>query len=196
MCASWGRCSASCYARRMSPCGRWTRSRFAGYVKPLVWAEWLAIPSRLIVRHLLTALAAPLVLIAVVQALMQAQIPKGNGVKLIGLLLLNTTVAILIGLAVANRLAAGQADVASRRRKADGSDGAKDRSDSAVSGQRAQELAGAVHRQRQDHLGDYDRGGAGHRDAALAGRAVSNGSESRRKWRSTCCSSCCTGSSS
>ena len=71
---------------------------FAGYLKPLVWAQWLAIPSRIIVRHLLTALAAPLVLIAVVQALMQAQIPKGNGVKLIGLLLLNTTVAILIGL--------------------------------------------------------------------------------------------------
>ena len=69
---------------------------------PLVWASWLAIPSRLIVRHLLTALAAPLVLIAVVQALMHAQIPKGSAVKLIGLLLLNTTVAILIGLAVAN----------------------------------------------------------------------------------------------
>jgi Na+/H+-dicarboxylate symporter len=81
---------------------------FAGYLKPLVWAQWLAIPSRLIVRHLLTALAAPLVLIAVVQALMQAQIPKGNGVKLIGLLLLNTTVAILIGLAVANTLAPGK----------------------------------------------------------------------------------------
>jgi DAACS family dicarboxylate/amino acid:cation (Na+ or H+) symporter len=80
----------------------------AGYLKPLIWAQWLAIPSRLIVRHLLTALAAPLVLIAVVQALMEAQIPKGNGVKLIGLLLLNTTVAILIGLAMANTLAPGK----------------------------------------------------------------------------------------
>jgi Na+/H+-dicarboxylate symporter len=78
------------------------------YLKPLVWAEWLAIPSRLIVRHLLTALAAPLVLVAVVQALMQAQIPKGSALKLIGLLLLNTTVAILIGLAVANALAPGK----------------------------------------------------------------------------------------
>ena len=78
------------------------------YVKPLVWAEWLKVPSRLIVRHLLTALAAPLVLIAVVQALMQAQIPKGDGVKLIGLLLLNTTVAILIGLTVANVLQPGK----------------------------------------------------------------------------------------
>lgn len=84
------------------------QNSFAGYVQPLVWAEWLAIPSRLIVRHLLTALAAPLVLIAVVQALMQATIPKGNGIKLIGLLLINTTVAILIGLAVANTLAPGK----------------------------------------------------------------------------------------
>src|SRR5205807_8080108 len=80
----------------------------SSYIQPLVWAEWLKIPSRLIVRHLLTALAAPLVLIAVVQALMQAQIPKGNGVKLIGLLLLNTTVAILIGLTVANVLQPGK----------------------------------------------------------------------------------------
>ncbi|HEY2410638.1 MAG TPA: dicarboxylate/amino acid:cation symporter [Pirellulaceae bacterium] len=71
-------------------------------------ADWLRIPSRLIVQHLLRALAAPLVLIAVVQALMQAQIPKGNGTKLISLLLLNTTVAILIGLAVANTLAPGK----------------------------------------------------------------------------------------
>src|SRR5689334_1644978 len=53
----------------------------SSYIQPLVWAEWLKIPSRLIVRHLLTALAAPLVLIAVVQALMQAKIPKGNAVK-------------------------------------------------------------------------------------------------------------------
>jgi Na+/H+-dicarboxylate symporter len=79
-----------------------------GFLQPLLWASWLAIPSRLIVRHLLTALAAPLVLIAVVQALMQAQIPKGNGIKLIGLLILNTTVAILIGLAVANVLQPGR----------------------------------------------------------------------------------------
>ena len=79
-----------------------------GFLQPLVWASWLAIPSRLIVRHLLTALAAPLVLVAVVQALMQAQIPKGNGIKLIGLLILNTTVAILIGLTVANVLQPGR----------------------------------------------------------------------------------------
>jgi Na+/H+-dicarboxylate symporter len=79
----------------------------AGYLKPLAWAQGLAIPSRMLLR-LLGALAAPLVLVAVVQALMQAQIPKGNGIKLIGLLLLNTTVAILIGLAVANLLQPGK----------------------------------------------------------------------------------------
>lgn len=78
------------------------------YVQPLVWADWLKIPSRLIVQHLLTALAAPLVLIAVVQALMQAKIPKGNAAKLLSLLLLNTTVAILIGLTVANLLQPGK----------------------------------------------------------------------------------------
>src|SRR5262249_56759097 len=49
-----------------------------------------------------------LVLIAVVQALMQAKVPKGNAVKLLSLLLLNTTVAILIGLTVANVLQPGK----------------------------------------------------------------------------------------
>ena len=87
---------------------KWNKPAVGTNLDPLIWAGWLAIPSRLIVRHLLTALAAPLVLIAVVQALMHAQIPKGSAVKLIGLLLLNTTVAILIGLAVANVLQPGK----------------------------------------------------------------------------------------
>ena len=77
------------------------------YIQPLVWAGWLAIPARLVLQ-LLTALAAPLVLIAVVQALMQAQIPAGNGKRLIYLLLLNTTVAIIIGLGVANFVQPGK----------------------------------------------------------------------------------------
>src|SRR5688500_3876684 len=59
---------------------------FAGSLKPLVWASWLAVPARMVLQ-LLTALAAPLVLIAVVQALMHAQIPAGNGRRLIFLLL-------------------------------------------------------------------------------------------------------------
>jgi Na+/H+-dicarboxylate symporter len=77
------------------------------FFRPLQWATSLAIPSRLVLR-LLGALAAPLVLVAVVQALMQAQIPKGSGLKLVSLLLLNTTVAILIGLTVANTLQPGK----------------------------------------------------------------------------------------
>src|SRR5947208_2744271 len=76
-------------------------------VHPISLATALAVPSRLLLR-LLGALAAPLVLVAVVQALMQAQIPKGSGVKLVSLLLFNTTVAILIGLAVANVLQPGK----------------------------------------------------------------------------------------
>jgi Na+/H+-dicarboxylate symporter len=77
------------------------------YVRPLAWADWLAIPSRLVLQ-LLTALAAPLVLVAVVQALVQTQIPAGHGRRLIFLLLLNTTVAIIIGLAVANLVQPGK----------------------------------------------------------------------------------------
>lgn len=77
------------------------------HLHPLEWAGWLAIPARLVLQ-LLTALAAPLVLIAVVQALMEAQIPAGNGRRLIGLLLLNTTVAIFIGLLVANLVQPGK----------------------------------------------------------------------------------------
>jgi len=70
-------------------------------------AEPLRIPSRLVLQ-LLTALAAPLVLVAVVQALMQAQIPRGSALKLISLLVLNTVVAILIGLAVVNVIQPGK----------------------------------------------------------------------------------------
>jgi Na+/H+-dicarboxylate symporter len=79
----------------------------AGNLQPLAWAQGLAIPSKLVLR-LLGALAAPLVLVAVVQALMATQIPKGQGLRLIGLLLLNTTVAIIIGLTVANVLQPGK----------------------------------------------------------------------------------------
>ena len=81
--------------------------------KPLVWASgWHSRP--LVVRHLLR-LASPLVLVAVVQALMQAQIPRAAALKLIRLLLLNTTVAILIGLAVANVLQPGKRQPALKR---------------------------------------------------------------------------------
>jgi DAACS family dicarboxylate/amino acid:cation (Na+ or H+) symporter len=77
-------------------------------IRPLlVVAEGLAIPSQLVLR-LLGALAAPLILLAVVQAIMHAQFPRGSGLKLVSLLVLNTVVAILIGLFVANVVRPGK----------------------------------------------------------------------------------------
>ncbi len=64
-------------------------------------ASVFEIPSKLVLR-LLGALASPLIMLAVVQALMHAQIPRGSGFRLVGLLVLNTLVAIFIGLLVAN----------------------------------------------------------------------------------------------
>lgn len=59
-------------------------------------------PFSSVVLRLLGALATPLIFIAVVQALLKANISGRTGLKLVSLLLLNTVVAILIGLAVAN----------------------------------------------------------------------------------------------
>lgn len=70
-------------------------------------AESLIVPSRLILR-MLTGLAAPLVLVAVLHALMNARLPRGSGWRLLRLLLLNTTAAILIGLSVANAIQPGR----------------------------------------------------------------------------------------
>ena len=64
-------------------------------------AAALAIPSKLVLR-LLGALAPPLILLAIVQALMRAQIQGRQTARLISLLLINTVVAIVIGLLVAN----------------------------------------------------------------------------------------------
>lgn len=72
-----------------------------------VRAEPLAIPSKLVLR-LLGALAPPLILLAVIHALMHAQLPRGSTLRLVSLLLLNTVVAILIGLTVANVLQPGR----------------------------------------------------------------------------------------
>lgn len=69
-------------------------------------AESLAIPSRLILR-LLGALAPALILFAIVHALMGVKARGHQGVRLVGLLLLNTLVAISIGLAVANIIRPG-----------------------------------------------------------------------------------------
>lgn len=77
------------------------------WLGPKSVATALIVPSRVILR-LLGALAAPLVLLAVVQALMQTELPPGNGVRLLWLLFLNTLVAILIGLSVANVIQPGR----------------------------------------------------------------------------------------
>jgi Na+/H+-dicarboxylate symporter len=70
-------------------------------------AAGLATPAKLLLR-LLGALAPPLILVAVVRALLHVHIGGRNGLKLAGLLILNTLVAIAIGLTVANVLAPGK----------------------------------------------------------------------------------------
>ena len=75
-----------------------------GVIVGLIFREHaapLAIPSKLVLR-LLGALAPPLILLAVVQALMHANIPRRDGLRLVFLLVLNTLVAICVGLLVAN----------------------------------------------------------------------------------------------
>lgn len=72
-----------------------------------VRAQPLEIPSKLVLR-VLGALAPPLILLAIVQALMKAQLAGRQTFRLISLLLLNTLVAILIGLAVANIIQPGR----------------------------------------------------------------------------------------
>lgn len=69
-------------------------------------AAGLQIPSRLVLR-LLGALAPPLILLAIIEALLEAKIGGRSGVRLAGLLLLNTLVAISVGLLVANTLRPG-----------------------------------------------------------------------------------------
>ena len=64
------------------------------------------LPSKIILQ-LLGALAPPLILIAVTHVLMTTEISGRTTRRLAGLLLLNTTVAILIGLGVANVLRPG-----------------------------------------------------------------------------------------
>ncbi len=71
-----------------------------------VRAEPLAIPSKLVLR-LLGALAPALILFAIIQALMAAKFEKGTAGRLIRLLLLNTLVAIGVGLLVANVIKPG-----------------------------------------------------------------------------------------
>ncbi|WP_244613452.1 dicarboxylate/amino acid:cation symporter [Methylosinus sp. Ce-a6] len=69
-------------------------------------AHILETPAKLVLR-LLGALAPPLILLAIVQALMRAHLGGGQALRLFTLLITNTLVAIVIGLAVANLLQPG-----------------------------------------------------------------------------------------
>ncbi len=64
------------------------------------------IPS-IVILQLLGALAPPLILVAVTHVLMTTEVPGKTAAKLAGLLLINTTVAIVIGMLVANILRPG-----------------------------------------------------------------------------------------
>src|SRR4028119_862125 len=70
-------------------------------------ASNLAVPSKLVLR-LLGALAPPLILVAIIHALMTAEIGGRTAGRLLRLLVLNTIVAICIGLLVANVVRPGQ----------------------------------------------------------------------------------------
>lgn len=69
-------------------------------------AKDLAIPCNLVLKAL-RALATPLILLAVLHAFLTTNIPGRAGRRLVVLLLTNTTVAIVIGLVVANVLRPG-----------------------------------------------------------------------------------------
>ena len=69
-------------------------------------AALLSIPAKLILR-LLTTIAPPLILLAIIQALVRANLRKGQATRLAKALILNTIVAISIGLFVANFIKPG-----------------------------------------------------------------------------------------
>ena len=66
----------------------------------------LAVPSKLVLR-LLGALAPALILVAIIKALLEARFEPGTAGRLIRLLVLNTLVAIAVGLLVANVMQPG-----------------------------------------------------------------------------------------
>ncbi|WP_437190840.1 dicarboxylate/amino acid:cation symporter [Planctomicrobium sp. SH527] len=70
-------------------------------------AEFLEVPAKIILQ-LLGVLAPPLIFIAVVHVLMTTVIKRNKAARLAFLLILNTSVAIFIGLAVANVLQPGK----------------------------------------------------------------------------------------
>ncbi len=70
-------------------------------------AEVLEIPSKIILQ-LLGALAPPLILVAVTHVLMTTEVRGRLAARLFWLLILNTTVAIVVGLTVANVMRPGE----------------------------------------------------------------------------------------
>lgn len=81
-----------------------------GVVTGLVLGDYAYVfeaPSRIILQ-LLGALAPPLILVAVTHVLMTTDVSGRAAGRLVGLLLLNTTVAILIGMFVANVVRPGE----------------------------------------------------------------------------------------
>jgi Na+/H+-dicarboxylate symporter len=78
----------------------------AGMILPGGWAQYFDIPARMILR-LLGAIAPPLILVAVARALINANVGGKLAGKMFFLLALNTIVAILIGLTVANLIQPG-----------------------------------------------------------------------------------------
>ena len=80
---------------------------FVGLSLPATWAPHFDIPARIILR-LLGAIAPPLILVAVSRALIGANVRGKLAGKMFSLLALNTLVAILIGLTVANAIAPGR----------------------------------------------------------------------------------------
>lgn len=81
----------------------------AGLLAGIVLGERAMIfhlPSSVILQ-LLGALAPPLILVAVSHVMLTAEIPRQKAIRLIGLLILNTCVAVVIGLLVANTVRPG-----------------------------------------------------------------------------------------
>src|SRR5438045_2700673 len=79
----------------------------AGELLPLQWAGRFDVPARMILR-VLGAIAPPLILVAVVRASITANARGRLAGKMFFLLALNTVVAILIGLLVANIVRPGR----------------------------------------------------------------------------------------
>jgi Na+/H+-dicarboxylate symporter len=79
----------------------------AGELLPVRFAQALDVPAKMILR-LLGAIAPPLILVAVMRALLGANVKGRLAGKLFFLLVLNTLVAIFVGLLVANVIRPGR----------------------------------------------------------------------------------------